>query len=156
MKNLFALFLILSLAWPACQKDKPSALDPGSLQKKLDADPEVEKARMLLHEHTRLLASFSREELTSMFSKINSCGFYAATAPISALEQCLKEYPNGEKYVACEILLRKYRETMQTVEDKYPELAQMETRQRMALIFRPNEKNANELISDYLASKNKK
>ena len=156
MKQLLTVLLFFSLAFPACQKDKQSPTDLTSLQKKLDSDTEVEKARILFHEHTRILASFSREELASLFSKINSCGYYPATAPMQELEKCLAGYPNGEKYITCEKFLREYRNALQTVEHIYPELAQMETRQKMAMLFRPNEKNANELLSDYLNAKNKK
>jgi len=156
MKHLLTVLLFFSLAFPACQKDKQSPTDLTSLQKKLDSDTEVEKVRILFHEHTRILASFSREELASLFSHINACGYYPATAPMQELEKCLAGYPNGEKYITCEKFLREYRNALQIVEHSYPELAQMETRQKMAMLFRPSEKNANELLSDYLNTKNKK
>lgn len=156
MKKLLCLLLLMAAMISSCQKDSPAVVDTEALQKKLDADPDMAKAREILHQHGRALASIPRGGLDAVFEKIHSCGFYGATAPMPELEKCLAGYPNGDTYVKCEKLIREYKEKIQAVEQKFPEFAQLEPRQKGHMIVRVNETHAKEMISDYLERKHKK
>ena len=159
MKKVIYILLLMALVFgffTSCQKEKTTISDVTSLKKRLDTDPQTERVRELFHQHTRILASFSREELESVFSKTHSCGFYAATATLPDLEKCLEGHPRGSDFLESERFLRDYQKTQQELELRYPELAQMETRQKMSLLFIPNIRHANEVVNDFMNKKQNK
>lgn len=156
MKNFAFALLSLIMVFSSCQKDAPLPIDYAALQKKMDADPELIKARNFFHEHCRILALLSPQELKAIHDKTHSCGFYASDVSIVELEKCLTGFPNGENYVKGENFRREYIANIKKIEQKYPELMQMETRRKSEMLFpvSVSEARAKEVLQDYLSKKN--
>ncbi|MCB0527726.1 MAG: hypothetical protein KDC61_23090 [Saprospiraceae bacterium] len=142
------LFIGLILSLVSCDKkvQRPPE-DLTALQQKLDADPDVAYARQTFHEHCLIVASFSPEQLSNIYAKAQSCGFYPSEVPIPKLQDCLAGIENAERFVTGEKLLRSFQELKKSIEQKYPEYARLERKQRSSMLFPVNEAHATEMRS---------
>lgn len=153
MKKILLFLLLVVVALSSCKKDLPNDIDISFLQKRLDSDPEVIKMRNAFHSHSRVIASYTPEEFRAMQSKVLSCGFYAGDAPMTELEKCLEEVPRGDEFVQGEKSLREYNALKKSVEQRYPELLQIDRNVKLSILVPFNQGEAMKILSDYQSRK---
>lgn len=152
MKNalFFLPLFVLALALVSCNKEtKLSATEVEALQARLNADPDVSKARQAFDNHCRVVASFSPEELQAIQAKVKSCGYYYSTATPLELEKCLADHPEKERAIEGRIHLQTYEQTCKELERRYPDLAQMPARQRARMVAQMSDALPEQMLSDY-------
>lgn len=154
MKNLIFLLLLGMISFTACQNDSPSTVDFSTLQKSMDADADVTQLRTLLYSHARILASIPVDELDGIFKQLHSCGLDAASN-ITDMKSCLPDTPSKDAFVTCQEQVQKYNEQYKVVELRFPEFAQLDHKKQAELLVPVDQESADEVLSDYLANRNK-
>ncbi len=154
MKNLIFLLLLGMISFTACQNNSSSTVDFGTLQKSMDADADVTQLRTFLYSHARLLAAIPVDDLDEIFRQLHSCGLDAASN-IVEMQSCLPNTPSKDGFIACQEQLQKYTEQYKVVEQRFPEFAQLDHKKQAELLVPVNQEVADEVLSDYLANRNK-